>query len=291
MTIPGGYRGRFAPSPSGPLHFGSLVAALASYLDARKQLGEWLVRIEDVDETRTVKGAADDILRTLEKLGFEWDGPVVYQSQRKDLYREAIDSLLMSQQAYYCSCSRTDIARIAKHSMHGLIYPGTCRSARPPTRSTHSIRLLTNDRPITFLDRILGEQTQRIESEVGDFIIRRADGYTAYQLAVVLDDDDQAINQVVRGADLLHSTARQIYLQQLLGFTSPGYAHTPLVLDEQGRKLSKQDRAHPVSREDPLASLLAAWAFLTGEQNPPDVHKLGEFWQWTLLNWNIKHIQ
>ena len=284
------YRGRFAPSPTGPLHFGSLVAAVASYLDARANHGAWLVRIEDVDETRTVAGAADDILHTLEGMGFAWDGEVRYQSQRKQRYQDAIAGLLTTGIAYPCACSRSEIARVAKQGAEGYIYPGTCRNGLPPGKQGHSIRLRTQAGPIQYQDRVLGAQSQDIESEVGDFVIRRTDGFTAYQLAVVLDDADQQITQVVRGADLLSSTPRQIYLQRLLGLETPGYAHIPLVLDQQGNKLSKQDAAHPVSLNCPLTSLLDAWRFLSQAPLPERPAGLEDFWTWAIPNWKLENL-
>ena len=276
------YRGRFAPSPSGPLHLGSLVAAMASYIDAKKNDGSWLVRMEDVDETRTVPGASDDILRTLEQLGFEWEGAVILQSARKDHYAEVIAQLLDEGRAYYCSCSRSEIARSARRGIEGWVYPGTCRTSRPTITRAKAIRLITHDTPISFVDGIKGVQSQSVESEIGDFIIRRADGFAAYQLAVVVDDFDQDITHVVRGEDLLTSTPRQILLQQILQLPSPAYAHVPLVLDREGRKLSKQDQAHPVSKNDPLPALQDAWRFLYPEQALPDAGSVEEFWSYAV---------
>lgn len=280
MTAGTPYTGRFAPSPSGPLHAGSLVAAMASYVHARQHQGNWLVRIEDVDETRTQPGAADDILHTLDSLGFEWDSEIIYQSQRKERYAAVLAQLLNSGHAYPCACSRADITSTGTQGDLGWIYPGSCRNGIPGDRTARTIRLRTDDEPVSFYDLITGTQVQRIESEVGDFVLRRADGYTAYQLAVVVDDADQAISHVVRGADLLSSTARQIYLGQLLGLPRPQYAHTPLVMDEQGRKLSKQDKAHPVSADVPLPSLRSAYQFLYNTSVEPDLGSVTEFWQW-----------
>jgi len=282
MTGSSPYRGRFAPSPSGPLHAGSLVAAMASYVHARQHQGIWLLRIEDVDETRTQPGAADHIQHILDALGFEWDGKVIFQSQRKERYAAVIGHLIDSGHAYACACSRADIASTGRQGIEGWIYPGSCREGIPEGKAPRTIRLRTHDFPIRFHDLIVGDQCQRLESEVGDFVIRRADGYTAYQLAVVVDDGDQGITHVVRGADLLSSTARQIYLQQLLGLPCPQYAHTPLVLDEQGRKLSKQDQAHPVSADDPLLSLRFAYQFLYKSPVEPDLSSVSEFWQWAI---------
>ena len=280
MTAGTPYKGRFAPSPSGPLHTGSLVAAMASYVHARQHQGIWLLRIEDVDETRTRPGAADDILHTLDAHGFEWDDKVIYQSQRKERYAEIIAHLIKSAHAYPCACSRADISSTGKRGSLGWIYPGSCRKGIHGDKRARTIRLLTNDKPVSFQDLVAGPQVQRIESEVGDFVIRRADGFTAYQLAVVVDDGDQGITHVVRGADLLSSTARQIYLQQLLGLPGLKYAHTPLVLDKHGRKLSKQDKAHPVSARDPLPGLCSAYRFLYNTEVEPDLGSVTEFWQW-----------
>jgi len=289
-STPGRYRGRFAPSPTGPLHFGSLVAAMASYLDARAAGGDWLVRMEDVDETRTVAGAADDILSTLEAFGFEWQGEVLVQSRRKDLYGDAIATLRQDGAAFDCGCSRAEILAAGRRGPEGPVYPGTCRDHLPPGKGPRSVRARVDHRPITFVDRIAGRHTQDLAASPGDFVIRRADGYTAYQLAVVVDDAEQAITQVVRGADLLASTPRQIHLQRLLGLATPGYAHLPLVLGPDGRKLSKQDRAHPVKRHEPLAALLAAQRFLG--QCPPPEHPATPalFWQWAIAHWNIDRV-
>lgn len=287
---PDRYRGRFAPSPTGPLHLGSLVAAMASYLDARAHGGDWLVRMEDVDQTRTVPGAADDILRTLEALGFEWDGQVLVQSQREEIYGAAIGQLKDDRLAFDCGCSRGDIAALAPLGPEGPIYPGTCRDGLPAGRKARSVRLRVPDREMVFVDRIAGERRQNLAREVGDFVIRRADGYTAYHLAVVFDDAMQGINQVVRGADLLHSTARQRHLQASLGLPVPAYAHVPLVLDPRGHKLSKQDRAHPVDATDPLPVLATALAFL-GQSQPPDrPANPAEFWQWAIEHWDIDRV-
>ncbi len=276
------YRGRFAPSPSGPLHFGSLVAAMASYVHAKQHQGSWLLRIEDVDETRTKPAATDDIQRTLEVLGFAWDEQIIHQSHRKERYMAILKQLQEADHAYPCACSRADIANAGKQGVEGRIYPGNCRDGILDGKAARTVRLRTNDEPVRFHDLIAGNQCQQIKSEVGDFVIRRADGYIAYQLAVVVDDGEQGITHVVRGADLLHSTARQIYLQQLLGLPIPQYAHVPLVLDEQGHKLSKQDHAHPVSVDAPLDSLLSAYQFLYSDKSVPDFGSTTEFWQWAL---------
>ncbi len=284
------YRGRFAPSPTGALHFGSLVAALGSYLDARRVGGEWLIRIEDVDQIRALPGAASDLLRVLEAFGFEWDGEVAYQSQRSEAYEAIIRKLLHSDSAYPCCCSRKAIRERAEIGMEGAIYPGTCRQGmRYPERPT-SIRLRTPDQPLGFTDRLQGPFSQNLGREVGDFVIRRADGFYAYQLAVVTDDSWQGITHVVRGADLLSSTPRQCYLQEILGLQRPEYLHLPLVRDDQGRKLSKQDRDLPVNPARPLDSLLAALGFLGQAPPPTRPGNLTEFWQWAIAHWEIQAI-
>ena len=285
------YRGRFAPSPTGPLHFGSLVAAIGSHADALANGGEWLVRMEDVDETRRVEGASDAILRTLEAHGFQWSGEVLQQSRRKSRYREVLQWLLEEGHAYPCGCTRREVEASGHPGIEGVVYAGTCRGGLPPGREGRAIRLVVPDKEICFEDRLHGIQCQQLARDVGDFVIRRADGYTAYQLAVVVDDADQGIDQVVRGADLLHSTPRQIHLQQLLGFSTPTYLHLPLVLDAQGRKLSKRDQAHPVSDSDPIGGLLAAWRFLSQaepETPPADVE---EFWEWARSAWDPARIR
>lgn len=257
MTLPPSpsrYRGRFAPSPTGDLHAGSLLAALGSWLLARHAGGEWLVRVEDVDASREVAGAAQRQLDTLAAFGLHPDGPVVYQSQRGALYRAALDRLLATGQAFTCHCSRTALA--ATHGIHRH-----CVATAP--RPDPAIRLRVPDGTvIDFVDAIQGSQRQDVAREVGDFVLLRADGCWAYQLAVVVDDAEQGITDVVRGADLLDSTARQILLQHALALPQPRYAHLPLVLDAQGRKLSKGDAARPVDPGNPLPALQAAWGAL-----------------------------
>lgn len=284
------YRGRFAPSPTGSLHFGSLVAATASYADALHHRGHWLVRVEDVDEGRIVKGSADSILHTLEALGFEWDQPLWFQSRRKSRYRDILARLEQMGLSYRCNCSRREIAKQGIRGIEGIVYPGCCRQGVTGTNQGNAIRLRTGRHEICFDDRIQGRHCQVLERDIGDFIIHRADGYTAYQLAVVIDDADQGINQVVRGADLLLSTPRQIYLQQLLGLPQPVYAHIPLAMDDQGRKLSKQDKAHPVSADKPIGSLLSAWQFLQQAMPSAEPDSVQEFWQWAAEAWDMDRI-
>jgi glutamyl-Q tRNA(Asp) synthetase len=259
-THPGTYRGRFAPSPTGPLHFGSLVSALASWLDARAHQGAWLVRIEDIDGPRTVPGAAQDILDTLTHFGMVADEPPVWQSQRMPLYQHEFERLLASGHVYPCGCTRKEIADslIEVHARHTtLAYPGTCRDGLhgKPARAWR-LRVPDGDAAIvTFDDRWQGPQTQNLATEVGDFVLRRADDQWAYQLAVVVDDADQRITHIVRGADLLDSTARQIWLQRCLGVPTPSYLHVPVVTNEAGDKLSKQTGALALDRSRPLAAL------------------------------------
>jgi len=291
MSVQENYRGRFAPSPTGSLHFGSLVAAVASYADALHHQGNWLIRMEDVDEGRTVKGSADDILRTLEALGFEWHEPVIFQSRRKARYADVLAWLAKQDLTYACRCSRREIAAQATSGIEGPVYPGTCRQVGVKDRTGKAIRLRTDTEEICFKDRIQGKHCQVLSRDIGDFIVRRADGYTAYQLAVVIDDADQHINHVVRGADLLLSTPRQIYLQKLLGLPHPAYAHVPLVVDRQGRKLSKQDQAHPVSATAALPGLLSAWHFLRQSPPPSGIGSLADFWRWAASNWNINKLR
>lgn len=286
------YRGRFAPSPTGPLHFGSLVAALASYLEARQQQGEWLLRMEDLDTPRNMPGAADAILRSLEALGFEWDGSVVYQSERHDLYAAALARLQEGGLVYPCGCTRKEIADSAIHGIEGAIYPGTCRSGLPPGKTARAWRIRAENRTIGFDDAIQGHVAQNLARDIGDFVLKRADGFYAYQLAVVVDDADQAITHVVRGADLLDSTPRQIYLQQVLGLPAMHYAHIPVVLNAQGEKLSKQTQAAAVDDRQPATQLWQALDFL--QQSPPAAIRnapLADIWQWADQNWQLSRIK
>ncbi|MEG2803199.1 tRNA glutamyl-Q(34) synthetase GluQRS [Stenotrophomonas sp.] len=248
------YRGRFAPSPTGPLHPGSLLAALGSWLLARHAGGQWLVRVEDVDPPRTVAGAIDQQLATLAAMGLASDGPVVHQSRRDGLYQRALDRLLATGQAFACHCSRRDLA-----TQHGIHHHCVARSER----AQPAIRLrVPPGSTVAFEDGLRGRIAQDVHAEVGDFVLRRADGFWAYQLAVVVDDGQQRITDVVRGADLLDSTPRQILLQRALGLPTPAYLHLPLLLDANGRKLSKSEAAHPLDPSQPLPALRQAWADL-----------------------------
>jgi len=253
------YRGRFAPSPTGPLHLGSLATALGSWLDARAHGGKWLVRIEDVDTPRTIPGADQIILQQLHACGLEWDEEVVWQSQRTHLYQSALDQLINQGLIYGCQCSRKQIEEALRQRgtvpkpHEELIYPGTCRE-QGLAFEHHAVRIaLPAACQIEFTDRRFGAQSQDLKQEVGDFVLRRADGLFTYQLAVVVDDDKQGITHVVRGADLLSNTARQIYLQQCLGYSTPNYLHLPLVINADGEKLSKQTKASPIDISNPKA--------------------------------------
>jgi glutamyl-Q tRNA(Asp) synthetase len=287
------YIGRFAPSPTGPLHFGSLVAAIASYCDAKAQDGKWLVRMEDLDKPREVSGAADDILRSLEAFGFEWDGEVCYQSQRDKLYAEALNQLQKQALIYPCTCTRKEITDSSNSvGIDGLIYAKTCFHKQNTTPSIHAAyRAVVVDNNIRFLDAIQGEITQNLARDVGDFIVKRADGLFAYQLAVVVDDAEQNISHIVRGADLLDSTPRQIYLQQLLGFATPRYAHVPIATNLAGEKLSKQTLAQPIDMRFAGQQLFEALSFL-GQQPPAEIKadNLGEIWRWAITHWDMAKV-
>lgn len=287
------YRGRFAPSPTGPLHFGSLVAAVGSYLDARTQGGEWLVRMEDLDRPRNVPGAADDILRTLADFGFAWDGPVLYQSTRDEAYAAALADLRARGLAYGCACSRKEIADSAVHQAidGGLAYPGNCRHGLPAGREARAWRLRVDATETRFIDRLQGSVGQQLERDVGDFVLLRADGLYAYQLAVTVDDHFQGISDVVRGADLLDSTPRQIYLQQCWGYVIPRYAHLPVAANAAGEKLSKQTRARALDIERPAAELCRALRFL-GQLVPEALARdqLEVVWQWAMENWQLARV-
>ena len=255
-------RGRFAPSPTGPLHFGSLVAAIASWLDARHAGGEWLVRIEDIDETRTVPGAAEDILRTLEAFGLAWDGAVEWQTRRKPLYDAALAELRAGGLAYRCRCSRREIADSGLRGIEGAVYPGTCRHLALAGDVAGADRFVVPAGSVQFADRVQGVVAQDVAHAVGDFVLKRRDGLHAYQLAVVVDDAAQGITDVVRGADLLPSTARQVLLQRALALPTPRYLHFPVVADAAGEKLSKQTLAQPVDARDAQRLVARALAFL-----------------------------
>lgn len=279
------YVGRFAPSPTGPLHFGSLVAAVASYLQARSNKGLWLLRIEDIDPPREQSGAAAEIVDALRHYGFAWDGEVIFQSRSRAAHEAALQTLIDKGLAYPCGCSRRQLADAPQGPL-GAIYPGTCRSGCSATDT--AVRVQTTDQPITFEDGLQGICSQQLESESGDFVIRRRDGLIAYQLAVVVDDHLEGISEVVRGVDLIDSTPRQIWLQRLLGYRTPHYLHIPVVTHPNGDKLSKLTGAPGIDSNDVPATLLAALTAL--RQGPPDDLRRGtvdSIWLWAMANWRI----
>ncbi len=285
MTASRAYIGRFAPSPTGALHFGSLLAALGSYLDAHHAGGQWLVRMEDLDPDREQPGAADGILRTLEALGLFWDGPVLYQSDRQDAYRQAIDELITQGLVFRCECPRRRVRRL------GGIYDGYCRQRTIAADRACALRLRVNQQPVSFRDAIQGAISQNLQDHCGDFIIRRKDGLIAYQLAVVVDDAYQGITRVLRGADLLDTTPRQIRLQQCLGLPTPEYAHIPVASNACGQKLSKQHFAQPLDREHAGEQLIQALTLL-GQRPPDDL--AGEtpevILQWAVNRWDTRRV-
>lgn len=280
------YRGRFAPSPSGPLHFGSLVAAVGSFLEARVQGGEWLLRMEDVDAPRCSQAAADSILRTLDAFGFAWDGAVVWQSQRTAAYASALEQLKQAGRVFPCACTRKELADSMLAADGAALYPGTCRHGLPAGKPARAWRVRVDAARISFDDAVQGHIESDLAQEAGDFILLRADGLFAYQLAVVADDAAADITHVVRGADLLLSTPRQIFLQQCLGLPTPTYAHLPVVVNAAGEKLSKQTQAPPLDNQRPGPALWAALHFL-GQPPPPELHAAScdELWRWARANW------
>lgn len=294
MTVESRYRGRFAPSPTGPLHFGSLVAALGSYLDARSNGGTWLVRIDDIDPPREMPGATASILRSLESHGLTWDGEVVLQSTRIEAYQDALDQLRRAGVTYPCACTRKEIADSQRRfgyatSAGSNVYPGTCRAGMAAGKSARAERVRVGNAVIGFDDLIQGPISQDLAVEVGDFVLRRADGLIAYQLAVVVDDAEQRISTIVRGADLLDSTPRQIHLQRLLEVSTPRYAHLPVVVNASGEKLSKQTHAIPLDDHQAAANLARALRFLGLPSNagPAGVTELLE---WAMRVWNLAHV-
>ena len=277
---PSRYVGRFAPSPTGPLHLGSLYTALASYLDARAQGGVWLLRIDDLDTPRNVPGAIDAILRCLDGFGLYWDGEVYYQSQHLDCYQTVLSQLQQAGWIYACRCSR-------KTLVHETVYPGFCRTAGFPFDDVCAWRLKTQDLTIEFDDALQGKVGQNLARDQGDFIVRRRDGIIAYQFAVIVDDHRQAVNHIVRGVDLLDSTPKQIYQQRVLGYPQPSYLHLPVIIDAQGHKLSKQTLAAPVDNAHPEKTLFLLLQLL--RQSPPD--SLRQEHIETQLDWAIAHWQ
>jgi glutamyl-Q tRNA(Asp) synthetase len=277
------YIGRFAPSPTGPLHFGSLLAATASFLQARAAGGRWLLRIEDIDPPRAQAGADTLILRALETYGFEWDGAVRYQSRSREAHLAAIDALLGAGDAYRCGCSRRDLADAPSGPL-GPIYPGTCRAGSQASK--FAIRVRTDDHPVAFDDALQGRQAQRLQSESGDFIVYRRDELIAYHLAVAVDDAREGITEVVRGIDLLDSTPRQIHLQRLLGLPTPAYLHIPVAENAAGQKLSKQSGAQALDLNAPRPALLAALrALALPVCGDLAAARLPDIWDWAVTQW------
>ena len=281
------YIGRFAPSPTGPLHFGSLVAAMASYADAKSNAGRWLLRIEDLDPPREQSGAAASFPRVLASYGFQWDGAILHQSNRSAAYRAALDRLRAGNKVFACGCSRAQLNEAPLGATGERVYPGTCRDGLAPGRSARSWRLRVESAAVTFVDRIQGPQSQDLAQEAGDFVLLRADGLWAYQLAVVVDDWEQGVTDIVRGADLLSSTPRQIWLQRQLGAPVLRYAHVPAAVNAAGRKLSKQTRAPPLPMEHPVAMLCAAWRFLNQSMPVDEPWDVDEFWRWACAHWDV----
>ncbi|MGZ8135788.1 MAG: tRNA glutamyl-Q(34) synthetase GluQRS [Methylococcaceae bacterium] len=277
------YIGRFAPSPTGSLHLGSLYTALAGFLQARSRQGKWLLRIDDLDTPRNVAGSVGNILKTLDVFGLYWDDSVVYQSRNADVYHDMLDVLAKNAQIYRCICSRKSLAAISSTD----IYPGLCRDKQIPPDNPHSLRIKTDNRSISFHDELQGLISHKLAEQHGDFILKRKDRIIAYQYAVVIDDDRQQINHVVRGVDLLDSTPKQIYLQQILGLATPRYMHLPIIVDEQGYKLSKQTCATAVGLKAPNKTIFQLLHLL--KQNPPS--ELQNAASSELLDWAIDHWQ
>ena len=286
------YIGRFAPSPTGPLHFGSLLAAVASYCDAKSNQGKWLLRIEDLDKPRVVADSAYTILQQLAAFGFEWDEQVSYQSQRTQYYVDALEQLQNLQLIYPCTCTRKEIADSSAHlGIDGLIYPQTCLKKLIKAQLSAALRLKVKPHQIQFNDAIQGIVQQNLSQAVGDFVIKRADGLFTYQLAVVVDDAMQGVTHVVRGADLLNSTPRQIYVQQQLGLPSLQYAHIPIARNSSGEKLSKQTLAQAIDIKQGNLQIRQALEFL-GQQPTTDLQSacLPELWRWAIQHWNIQAV-
>ncbi len=277
-----GYIGRFAPSPTGPLHLGSLIAALASYLDARQHRGHWLVRMEDLDPPREEPGAADRILHSLRAHGLDWDGEVMWQGQRAAAYQDALDTL--QPQLFHCDCTRAMLGP-------GGSCDGRCQPRQAHIASPSSIRIpVPPDCRIGFNDRIQGVQDEQLGQQFADFVLRRKDGLDAYQLAVVVDDADQGITHIVRGSDLLDSTARQIYLQRLLGCPTPAYAHLPVITNDEGQKFSKQNHAPALDDDRPTENLRKALRFLHQAEPPTDLVSVADVLAFAVQHWSLAAI-
>lgn len=280
------YIGRFAPSPSGPLHFGSLIAATASYLCAKSANGKWLLRIEDVDQFRIKENSIESILHTLDNYGYEWDGDILYQSQRTEAYQQALDSL--GSLAYPCSCTRKFLQSQMPAGTYGYVYPNNCRkSITNPDAQQFAVRIKTNHHDTHVTDYLQAAFSQDIETEVGDFIIKRSDKMFSYQLAVVIDDEYQGITEVVRGSDLLDNTPRQTYLQNCLNYSHPSYLHFPTAITDNGKKLSKQNHSPEISDSEKRQTLLNTLNFL-GQNTPPldSFSQLSDIWAWAIQSWD-----
>jgi glutamyl-Q tRNA(Asp) synthetase len=285
--------GRFAPTPSGPLHLGSLLAAVGSFLSVKQVNGRWLLRIEDLDRNRVVPGLADQMLQTLESFGFEWDGVVEFQNNRIVYYEAALARMAAAGLCYACHCSRSQLAAQALEPAEELVYPGTCRNGPAANQGPHALRFRidTLQARVSFEDRLQGLTSEDCRHTAGDFVIRRRDGYFAYHLAVVVDDELQGVTEVVRGCDLLSCTSRQILLQQALGYRTPGYAHLPLLLEADGRKLAKSRHAVPLDTDRAASALWEALRWLRQEP-PPELAgaSIREIWAWALPNWRPERL-
>jgi glutamyl-Q tRNA(Asp) synthetase len=264
---------------------------VGSYVEARVHNGSWVLRIENLDPLREVSGASAKILKVLEALGMEWDGSVVYQSQRGEAYRAALARLEQKQLIYPCNCSRKEILDSTIRGLEGAVYPGSCRKQRGIGTAPAAWRIRTDNEPIEFTDSLQGAVRQQLQQDLGDFVLRRSDGVFAYQLAVVVDDAEQGVTHVVRGEDLLNSTPRQIYLQQLLGYPTPYYFHLPVVLNARGEKLSKQTHAEPINTSTPVWQLIMVLRLL-GQIPPPELidADIPSFWKWAIRNWRPERI-
>lgn len=278
------YIGRFAPTPSGPLHFGSILAALASFLDARSQAGRWFVRMDDLDTPRVKPEVDTQILRTLEALGLQWDGEILYQSKRREAYESALQTLISKNILYACICTRKQTK--------GRVYPGTCRNKVLSPDERHSLRILAPDKDFSTNDHVQGSITQQLASDVGDFVIQRNDGIHAYHLAVVVDDDFQGVNHIVRGADLADSTPRQLFLYELLSFPLPEYAHIPVALDKGRKKISKQLFAEDVLLQDQPAAIIYSCLLFLGQNPEPELVRanVGEILSWAISHWQMHQV-
>ena len=285
------YIGRFAPSPTGPLHFGSFLTAVASFLDARSKRGLWRLRIDDLDGARNRPGSVSKILRILETAGLVWDGPVLYQSQLHEEYQQALARLDKQGLLYACTCSRKFLRDQAGNASPDPVYPGFCRNLQQDRSQSHALRIRAPNTSVSFIDRLQGHYSQQIAREVGDFILKRRDQVIAYQLAVVIDDATQGVNQVVRGLDLLESTPLQIYLHRLLDLRLPEYCHVPIVVDRKGQKLSKQSRADAVEEAN-LARVIRRVLEMLNHPPPPGLASVPAhaILEWGIENWNLEKL-